>query len=344
MSYSVAELAELLGGTLQGDGSPTICSALPFEEATPGSITLIADKKHHDKMSQCQATAVILPRTLAAGTIPAIQVDDPMAAILRVAVLLSPAPVALQSGIDTNASIHTTVKMENGCRVGAFAVLEEGVILGNRCVIHPHAVIRAGARLGDDVEIHSHAVIYPRTTIGDRCIIHSGSVIGCDGFGYKTKNGKHEKIPQVGIVDIAADVEIGANSTVDRATFGTTRIGEGTKIDNQVMVGHNCQIGKHNILVSHVGISGSVTTGDYVVLAGKVGIADHVHIGTGAVLGASSGVHADIPAGQVYLGTPARPERETKRLALLMEKLPEMRKAIAELQTHVGLRERREAG
>jgi UDP-3-O-[3-hydroxymyristoyl] glucosamine N-acyltransferase len=344
VSYLVAELAELLGGTLVGDGSASISSALPFEEATPGSITLIADKKHHDKLAGCNASAVILPKTLVPGHLPAIVVDDPMAAILRVAILLSPRTDGLQSGIDTNASIHSTVKMGKGCSVGAFAVIEAGVVLGDRCVIHPHAVIRSGARLGSDVEIHPHAVIYPRTSIGDRCIIHSGAIIGSDGFGYKTRNGRHEKIPQVGIVDIAADVEIGANSTVDRATFGTTRIGEGTKIDNQVMVGHNCQIGKHNILVSHVGISGSVTTGDYVVLAGKVGIADHVHIGTGAVLGASSGVHADIPAGQVYLGTPARPERETKRLALLMEKLPEMRRQIAELQTHLGLRHQREAG
>lgn len=354
MSFCLADLAKMVGGSLQGDGSVPIHAALPLEEAKPGSITLITDRKRFQKLKASAASAVVTTHEFAQATLPAILVDDPLAAILQIAAALAPrAPTAPSPGVDPRAVVHETVRIGTGVSIGPFAVVEANVVLGDRVILRPHVVVRAGSSLGADVEIHSHAVLYPGTIVGERSIIHAGAVIGCDGFGYKTKSGKHQKVPQIGHVEIGPDVEIGAGATIDRATFGTTRVGEGTKIDNLVMIGHNTQIGKHNILVSHVGVSGSVTTGDYVVMAGKVGVADHVHVGAGAVLGASSGVHADIPAGQVYLGTPARPERETKRLALLMEKLPEMRRQLAEIRAHLGLArrgesdlgaERREAG
>src|SRR5205807_1025225 len=186
----------------------------------------------------------------------------------------------------------------------------EGSILGARCQVHPGAVLGRHCRLGDDVVVYPNAVLYDGTVLGSRVIIHANAVLGADGFGYRQQSGKHVKVPQLGHVEIADDVEIGACSTIDRGTFDATRVGEGTKIDNLVQIGHNCQIGRHNLLVSQVGIAGSSSTGDYVVAAGQAGIVDHVHIGQGAVIGGQSGVSKNVPAGQRVLGAPARPERE----------------------------------
>ncbi|MFO0947836.1 MAG: UDP-3-O-(3-hydroxymyristoyl)glucosamine N-acyltransferase [Planctomycetota bacterium] len=337
MTYSVGDIAKLVGGILHGDGSATIHSALPLEEAVAGSVTFVSSKKLYKRLDECKASAVLMTSEFPIPSLPTIVVADPLAAILKVAATLTPPLDRPVPGIDPRAAVDPSAKIGKDVVIGPLAVVGKGAVIGDRTILHPHAVIGEACVVGADVEIHPHAVLYPRTVVADRCIIHSGSVIGCDGFGYKMVDGKHKKVPQLGNVHIGADVEIGANSAVDRATFGTTRIGEGTKIDNLVMVGHNCQIGRHNILVSHVGISGSCTTGDYVVLAGKVGIADHVNIGARTVIAASSGVYTDIPAGQVFLGTPARPEREAKRIHLAIEKLPEMRKQLAEVRDRLGL-------
>ncbi|MGL5096259.1 MAG: UDP-3-O-(3-hydroxymyristoyl)glucosamine N-acyltransferase, partial [Planctomycetia bacterium] len=198
-------------------------------------------------------------------------------------------------------------------------------------------VLRAGSTVGDGAELHPHVVLYPSTSIGARTVVHSAAVVGSDGFGYRFAGGKHVKVPQIGRVSVGDDVEIGSGTTIDRATFGTTRIGDGTKIDNQVQIAHNCQIGRHNVIVAHVAMGGSCTTGDYVVIAGKVGVADHAHLGAGVKIGASSSVMGEIPAGETYLGVPARPEREAKRQIMATLHLPEMRKQIAQLFHHLGM-------
>jgi UDP-3-O-[3-hydroxymyristoyl] glucosamine N-acyltransferase len=337
VGYTVAQLAELVKGKLHGDGSAVIHAALPIEDATGEAITFLADRRYARLLADCRAGAVLLPPSISPTAIPAIVVENPLAAMVRIAQALEPPIEEEDAGVDPRAAVDPTAVLGAGCRVGPFAVIERGAVLGKRCIIHPHAVIRAGCRLGDDVVLHPHAVLYPKTRIGDRTIIHSGAVIGCDGFGYQAINGVHQKVPQLGTVQIGADVEVGACSTIDRATFGATHIGAGTKIDNQVMIAHNCRIGAHNIFVSQSGIAGSSRTGDYVVLAGKAGVADHVTIGAGAVLGAMAGVFQDVPAGGVYLGLPARPEREAKRHHLNVEKVPEMRRQLAEVRAHLGL-------
>jgi UDP-3-O-[3-hydroxymyristoyl] glucosamine N-acyltransferase len=190
----------------------------------------------------------------------------------------------------------------------------------------------AGCKLGVGVVIFPGAVLYEDTLVGDRAIIHAGAVIGCYGFGYKLVEGKHVLSAQLGHVEIGCDVEVGANTTIDRGTYGPTFIGEGTKIDNQVQIAHNCRIGRHNMLCSQVGIAGSTSTGDYVVMAGQVGVRDHVHVGDRAILGAMAGVTNDVPAGATMIGIPATPEREQKLKQAALSKLPEMRKQLKELQ------------
>ena len=231
--------------------------------------------------------------------------------------------------MNATAQIGKETNIHPGAHIGP------GVVIGDRCDIHPGAVVGRGCRLGNDVVLYPHAVLYDEIIVGDRAIIHAGAVIGADGFGYRLVDGRHERIPHYGTVRIGADVEIGADTTVDRAMVDETVIGEGTKLDNLVMIGHNCEIGRHNMFVSQVGLAGSVTSGDYVVCAGQVGIADHVHLGTGSVLGAKAGVHKDVPAGERQFGCPAIPEAECKRVVMSQMKLPEMRQTLRALERQV---------
>jgi UDP-3-O-[3-hydroxymyristoyl] glucosamine N-acyltransferase len=187
--------------------------------------------------------------------------------------------------------------------------------------------------------VHPNAVLYEGTVVGHRVIIHASAVLGADGFGYRLQGGRHVKVPQLGHVEVGDDVEVGAGSTIDRGTFGPTRVGAGTKIDNLVQVGHNCRIGRHNLLVAHVGIAGSCATGDYVVIAGQAGIADHVSVGDRVVIGAKAGVTKDIAAGERVLGAPATSERDQKRILMSLEKLPDMRRDLRRVKQQLGIKD-----
>jgi UDP-3-O-[3-hydroxymyristoyl] glucosamine N-acyltransferase len=218
-----------------------------------------------------------------------------------------------------------------------FASVGVGTVIGARSRIHNGAVIGRHCRLGDDVTIYPNVVLYDGTVLGNRVRVHANSVIGADGFGYRLQNGRHSKVPQLGYVEIGDDVEIGACTTIDRGTFRATRIGEGTKIDNLVQIGHNCNVGRHNLFVSQMGMAGSSSTGDFVVLAGQVGVVDHVHIGDRTVVGGKAAVTKDVPEGQRLLGAPATPEREQKRMLMSLEKLPEIRRDVRRILQHLGL-------
>jgi UDP-3-O-[3-hydroxymyristoyl] glucosamine N-acyltransferase len=268
-----------------------------------------------------------------------IRVADPLAAFITIVRHLRDRDDSLPPGIDPRAAVHPTAQMGEGACVQPFAVVGEGSVVGARCRLHSGAIVGRRCRLGDDVVLHPNVVLYDGTVVGNRVIIHSGSVIGSDGFGYRFQNGRHVKVPQLGHVEVGDDVEIGACTTIDCSTFGTTRIGEGTKIDNLVQVAHNCRIGRHNILVGQVGIAGSWSTGDYVTMAGQVGVADHVHIGERALVGAKAGVVRDVPAGERMLGAPATPEREQKRILLSLEKLPDIRRDMRRIKQHLGMEE-----
>jgi UDP-3-O-[3-hydroxymyristoyl] glucosamine N-acyltransferase len=344
---TIQQLAALVGGTVHGDAGLVVDGAAPLGEAGPRHITFLEGDRHLRLLKQTRAAAVVLPAALRPrlGEIAAalgrpvtlLEAADPLAAFVAIVRHFRPGSAPPLPGVDLRAAVHPTAVLGPGTNVGPFAAVGEDSVLGARCRLHPGAIVGRRCRLGDDVELYPHAVLYDGTVLGDRVTVHAGAVLGADGFGYRPQNGRHVKIPQLGWVEVADDVEIGAATTIDRGTFGPTRVGVGTKIDNLVQVGHNCRIGRHNLIVGQVGIAGSCTTGDYVVMAGQVGVGDHVHIGDGAQIGARSGLHRDVPAGERILGTPGRPEREEKRILFSLEKLPELCRDVRHIKQHLGL-------
>ncbi len=336
MQATVQELAALVDGRLVGDGSVVIHGASPLCSAGPGQITLTddsVDRRH--KLAESQAAAVVmLPSGVTDGR-PAIRVDDVHGAFATIISHFRPPRAETRIGISSLASISPSARIEEDVDVHPHATIGKDVCVGSGTTIHAGAHVMSGAQIGQDVTVFPGAVIYENTVVGPRCIIHANAVLGAYGFGYCSDSGRHELSSQLGNVVLEADVEVGAATTIDRGTYGPTVIGEGTKIDNLVMVAHNCQIGKHNMLCSQVGVAGSTSTGDYVVMAGQVGVRDHVHIGKGAVLGAMAGVINDVTEGEQMIGIPATPQREQKIKQAALAKLPEMRRQLKKLQATV---------
>ena len=238
-------------------------------------------------------------------------------------------------GICSTAIISKAATIGNDVDIYHGATIGDHVTIGAGSTIHAGVHILPGCKIGENVTLFPGVVLYEDTVIGDRSIIHAGATLGAYGFGYKMVAGRHQLAGQLGNVELGSDVEVGANSTIDRGTYGPTLVGTGTKIDNLVMIAHNCRIGQHNMICSQVGIAGSTTTGDYVVMAGQVGVRDHVHIGDQAVLGAMAGIINDVPAGSTFIGAPATPEREQKLKQAAFSKLPEMRRQLKSLQRAV---------
>jgi UDP-3-O-[3-hydroxymyristoyl] glucosamine N-acyltransferase len=334
---TVQQLAALVQGMVVGDGDLVINAARPVGEAQAGDITFLEDDKHAGLLQGCHASAAVVPRHLPITGLTLIQVRDPLGAFATLVRHLHGRPEPAPHGIDPLAAVHPTAKVGKDASIFPCAVIGEGAVLGERCCIHSGAVVGRHCRLGDEVTLYPNAVLYEGTVLGNRVIIHANAVVGADGFGYRFVDGRHVKVPQLGHVEIGDDVEIGACTTIDRGTFQATRIGAGTKMDNLIQVGHNCQIGQHNLFVSQMGIAGSSTTGDYVVIAGQVGIVDHIHIGARAMIGAKAGVIKDVPEGLRMLGAPARPERDQKRILMSLDHLPTMRRDLQRIKQHLGL-------
>lgn len=335
MQVTLADLAFLVHGELTGDGGIVIQGAAPLGDVQPGQITLVDGVDKSQTLASCRASAVIAPRGYVPERLAAIQVDDVHTAFIRVMHYFRPPRVRRRLGISPMAVVDPSATLGTDVDVHPFATIESDVEIGAGSTIHSGVRIMAGSRVGENVIIFPNVVLYEDTIIGPRCVIHAGAVLGAFGFGYCCVEGRHCMSAQLGNVVLGADVEIGANTTIDRGTYGSTVIGEGTKIDNQVMVAHNCRIGRHNLLCSQVGIAGSTTTGDYVVMAGQVGVRDHVHIGDGVMLGAMAGVINDVPSGSRLVGIPATPEREQMVKQAALAKLPEMRKQVKTLQATV---------
>ncbi len=337
MTVTVRQLAEWVRGEVLGDGDLPISNARPLAEAQPGDITFVEHDRHWHAWQSSRASAAIVPPTLPVNGRPVIRVEDPLMAFVQVVLRLRGRTAEPKPEISPAAHVHPTVRIGPGVSIGPLAVIGEGTVIGANSVIHAGAVIGRSCKLGEGVVIHPHAVLYDDCVLGNRVIVHGNAVIGADGFGYRTQGGRHVKVPQLGWVEVEDDVEIGACTTIDRGTFGPTRIGAGTKIDNLVMVGHNCQIGRHNLLCSQVGIAGSSTTGEYVVMAGQVGVADHITIGDRVTILAKSGVSGNIPSDSQVLGSPATPHKEQARILMSLEKLPEIRRDIVRIKRHLGL-------
>jgi UDP-3-O-[3-hydroxymyristoyl] glucosamine N-acyltransferase len=340
---TVEQLAELVHGRLVGDGSVSIRSARPVSEAGPGDITFIENARFARLLRSSPASAAIVGPHFPMGPqemgkdLAVIEVDDPMAAFLAVRSHLSTAPRPQWTGIHPRAWVEPSAHIGQDVAVYPLAYIGADAVIGDGTTIHPGAVIGSGCTLGEGCIIHPNVVLYPNVILADRVEIHAGSVLGGDGFGYRQVQGKHVKVPHSGRLDVGNDVEIGSNCTIDRATFEATRIGEGTKIDNLVMIGHNNQIGRHNLLCGQVGIAGSCKTGDYVIMAGQAGIKDNTRIGDGVIVGAQAGVHRNIPDGHQVLGSPAIPVREQRRIFQMIARLPEIYRQHRQLAAQVAL-------
>lgn len=343
MSTTVEWIAQELNCLAKGNQRLEIHGAESVLKAGPHDITFVGDELNLKRLKSSNAGAVLLEKRLEESfeksfeeaPFTSIAVVDAQAAFIKIIQKLRPLRMLPEIGISPQALISDEVELGENCHIYPQVTIRPGVRIGNNCRIYPGVYIGEDCHIGDDVTIHANAVFYPDVKLGNRIIIHAAAVLGCDGFGYRFEQGRFIKIPHLGSVQIEDDVEIGAGTTIDRGMIGPTVIGEGSKIDNQVMIAHNCEIGKHNAFASQVGFAGSITTGDYVRCAGQVGVADHVYIGDRATLGARAGVHRDIPAGEVHIGTPAAPEKEQRKIVMSLRKVPEMRKQIRELENQI---------
>ena len=330
MNKKLKELAEWVDGTVVGDGEIEISGVASLEEARAGQITFISNPKYLSHLSKTNASAVIVSKEVTQADKPLLCVTNPQLALAKVLTLFSRKPYQ-PKGIDSKAWISPTARLGKDVTVYPFVYIGDRCSIGDRATFYPGVTVDEDSSIGEDSILYPNVSVYPGTIVGKRVIVHSGAVVGSDGFGYVKEGKRNVKIPQVGIVEIEDDVEIGANTTIDRATLGKTIIGRGVKIDNLVMLAHNVVIGEDSIIVAQVGIAGSTKIGSNVTLAGQVGVKDHVEIGDNAMVGAQAGVIFDLPGSQGYHGSPALPQREYIRAITTLPKLPEMRKTLLDL-------------
>ena len=321
-----------MGGEIVGDAGVSITGIAGIKEARKGDITFLANPKYISFLEDTQASAVITSKEIISKTKPLIQVSNPSAAFTKIISYFSSVRSVKNTGVHASALVDKTAQLGKEVSVGPFTVIEPGCKIGANSVIGANCFIGAGSIVGEGVHIHPNVTLYDETELGDRAIIHSGTVIGSDGYGYETIEGRHIKIPQMGTVKIDEDVEIGANVCIDRGRFDKTWIKRGTKIDNLVQIAHNVIIGENCLIVSQAGISGSTRLGDGVVIAGQAGLVGHIELGDGVIVGAGAGVTKSIPAGTVVFGQPARPTSEQKRIYAMVAKLPEFFKELSEIK------------
>ena len=332
MPTMLQDLAQLVQGELHGDPHLVISDAATIANANSQDITLAENDRFIDQLAHSSAAAVVIPNTVDPPSIPCIRVSDVLAAFGVIVRHLRKPVESKNVGISPEAQISDSARISDNVNIFPGAFIGDDVEIGSRSVIHSGVRILDGTKLGEEVIIYPNAVLYENTIVHDRVVIQGGAVIGGFGFGYQTVEGRHELSAQLGYVEIESDVDIGAGTTIDRGTYDATVIGEGTKIDNQVMIAHNCRIGRHNLICSQVGIAGSVVTGDYAVFAGQVGVKDHVRIGSQTTFYAKAGVMTDVPDNEVFAGIPALPFKIQSRVLVALPRLPELRRQIRKIE------------
>jgi UDP-3-O-[3-hydroxymyristoyl] glucosamine N-acyltransferase len=327
------DIAARIGARLEPpDADAEITGVAAVESAAPGKITFIANKKYAAAAKTTLASALIVDEKFPAPDKdkPCLRTPNPHLAYARVMELFYQAP-KYDRGVHPSAVVHPSVKIGANASIGAHVVVEAGVEIGENCTLLPHVVIYRGVRIGNNFFAHSHVAVRENCQIGNNVLLHNGVVVGSDGFGFaKDDEGRWYKIPQTGIVVIEDDVEVQANSCIDRASLGETRIGRGSKLDNLVQVGHNCIVGENGLLCAQVGLAGSTELGKNVILAGQAGIAGHCKLGDGVVVTAQSGTHGDIEPGAVVSGSPAFDNKQWLRSVAIFNRLPELAKAVRE--------------
>jgi UDP-3-O-[3-hydroxymyristoyl] glucosamine N-acyltransferase len=328
------DLATRLGCELRGDGGVEVHRVAGIDEAGPGDLTFVSNARYSARLATTRASAVIVVPALDTP-LPSLLTPNPYLAFARAVAILHPASRP-EPGIHPSAVVDPSARLGEDVHVGAMAVVGSGVRVGARSVLHPHVVLYSGVDVGEDCLLHSGVQVREGCRLGNRVVVHNGAVIGSDGFGFaKDDEGRYEKIPQIGVVVVEDDVEIGALTAVDRAALAVTRIGRGTKLDNLVQIGHSVTIGHDSVFAGQVGVAGSTRIGNRVTLAGQVGVAGHLSIGDGAIATAQTGIPHDVHAGALVSGYPAIDNRSWLKSSALFAKLPELQKRLRELERRV---------
>ena len=334
MEIPLKEIAKKVGGKIKGEEEIIIKGVAPIKDAVQGEISFIANKKYIPFLKDTKASAVIVSEDVEEAGITLLQTKDPYLAFAKTLSLFAPKH-SHPKGISPKSFVSESAQIGKDVSIYPNVYIGERTKVGDRTIIYPGVYIGSDVVIGKDSLIYPNVTIYHGSILGDRVIVHGGVVIGSDGFGFApTKEGR-EKIPQIGIVEIGDDVEIGSNTTIDRATMGATKIGKGVKIDNLVQIAHNVVIGENSVIVAQVGIAGSVTVGKNVILAGQVGVAGHIEIGDNVMVGPKSGVAKSIKAGSIVIGSPPIPRTQYIKSALIFAQLPEIKKMVENLSNEL---------
>ena len=339
----LGDLAKLVNGQVSACPELPISGAASISRAIKTEITFLTSDKYIAQFLDSNAGAAVVTNELQANldhsNKPLITVENVEEAFSSIVEFFRPQIARETIGISPHATVSSTAQIGEGVSIHPGAVVMENVSIGNGTVIFPNVTVMENCSIGDEVQIFPHTTLYENTVVGNRVILHAGVVLGAYGFGYDSSSAVHILSAQLGNVVIEDDVEVGANTTIDRGTYGSTTIGRGTKLDNLVMVGHNCEIGEHNLFCSQVGIAGSCTTKEYVVMGGQVGLADHLNISAKAMIAAKSGLMHDVPEGARMFGIPARAAREEMQIVAVRAKLPDLKKTVSKLSKRVAVLE-----
>lgn len=327
MEFSVNQIASLASGTVEGNGEAKINTVAKIEEGRPGAISFLANPKYIQYIYTTKSTAVLVskdfvPEKPVETTL--IRVDDPYATVAHLLTLVQQMMTPQPRGMEQPCHVGNGVEVDDSCYVGAFAYIGDGCVIGKNVKIYPQAYVGDGCVIGDGTTLYAGVKVYHGCKVGRNCIIHSGAVIGADGFGFAPTASGYDKIPQIGNVEIADNVEIGANTTIDRAMMGSTRIDEGVKLDNLIQIAHNCQVGANTVMASQAGVAGSTKIGQWCMIGGQVGLAGHITVGDRAQIAAQSGTQKSIEPGARLFGSPAMDLKAYGRQAVNIKNLPSL--------------------
>ncbi|HVB99970.1 MAG TPA: UDP-3-O-(3-hydroxymyristoyl)glucosamine N-acyltransferase [Candidatus Dormibacteraeota bacterium] len=332
----LAELAERLGCRLEGDPEKKITGVAGLMEAGPGDLTFLANPRYRPAVNATRAAAIVVREDAGKVPLAALRSPDPYFAFARAIDLFHP-PESFKPAIHPSSAVAASAVIGRGAHIGPYCFIDEDVRIGKNAVLHSFVAVYRGATIGDDFLAHSHTVVREGCRVGNRVVLQNGVVVGSDGFGFaRTPEGRWHKMRQAGITVVEDDVEIQANTCVDRATIGRTHIGRGAKIDNLVQIGHACHIGEDTLLCAQVGLAGSTTLGNRVILAGQVGSSGHLKVGDGAVLTAQSGIPRDVAPGAVHSGSPAFENKQWLKSVAVYRRLPDLQHAVRQLQSEIG--------
>lgn len=330
--FTVAQVAQLVGGRVIGDSEKVLTGFAPLESAKESDLSFATGDPYLGMVKSTNAGAVLVPQEIEGVSTSLIVVDNPYEAVVGLLSQVYPPLYVKDERISPMAQVSPLATIEEGVTIGPFAVIEPYAVLKRGCVVMAHCYVGEGTEVGEDSILHPQVTLYKGVKIGKRSIIHSGAIVGSPGFGYLEKDGKRIPIPQVGAVEIGDEVEIGANTCIDRGTLANTKIGRGTKLDNLIQVGHNVIIGEDCAFAGQVGISGSTVIGNKVLMGGQAGIADHAKIGNGVMVGAQAGVSGKVKDGEIVIGSPAMSHTVWRRAAMAFPKLPELLKRVRRLE------------